>query len=766
VRLRYAVIALWVAAAFAAFTFLPPLGSGGDDLDGFAGTSNPAVATELRSFEIFGLPLISRVAIVQRDSDGMSVYAQAEAVLRAAAVTQGSYDTSILGALPLPNSFGAFPASRERDTTVITYLFSDPRSGFANQQQAAERLAERLLTDPDDAYVGVTGSIPARAEQAQLIKAALPLVEVATIAAILLIVGLTFRSVVAPLVTLVTAGIAVIVTLGVVGYLARLLGVSVPSDLEPLIVALLLGVVADYAIFFLSGLRHQLATGADRRGGALRSIGDFAPIVAVAGVTVAAGTAALVVAESALFRGFGPGMALTVVVGLVVAVTLTPALMAVLGRWAFWPSFPGRSDSAAGGEADSAQMSHSMLTRLVTRRWGAGVVTWLCALGLSLAAVPLLQLDLGLAFVQSLPADNSVARAATEAQRGFAAGILSPTELLVEGDDVATQRRQLERLGTLLEQQPGVAAVLGPGDLPVEGEFGVLVARSGDAARFLVVFDSVPLGAQAVDDLSLLRDRLPGLLDRADLTQVEVGIAGDTALSEQVVEGTSDDLLRISVAALLVNLLLLVLFLRALVAPLCLLACSVLALAASLGLTVLVFQGLLGHDGLTFYVPFAAAVLLVALGSDYNIFAVGHIWHLASRRPLRSAIRIATPQTTRAITSAGVTLAASFGLLALVPLRPFRELAFAMSVGILLDVLVVRTLLVPALLTLVGPVSGWPWANLRGEPTGAVTPDPQSSASRGAGMVGVGRESSSSSRVAHSSACVTGQPWWPPTRRR
>ncbi len=693
--------------AYAAVALLPPLSAGGEELEGFAPSTNPAVASEIRSFEIYGLPLISRVALVQRDPAGLSVVTQAEAVLRAVAVTQGSYDTPVLGALPLPNTLGAFPASKERDTTVVTFLFSDPRTGFADQQRAAQQLAAQMDLGPRDAFVGVTGSIPARAEQARLVKDALPLVEVATIVAILFIVGVTFRSVVAPVVTLVTAGVAVVVTLGVVGYLGRLLGVSVPSDLEPLIVALLLGVVADYTIFYLSGLRAQVAAGLDRREGSLRAIRDVTPIVAVAGVTVAAGTASLVVAESALFRGFGPGMALTVLVGLVVAVTLTPAFMAVLGRWAFWPSHPASRPAAAA--------PHARLTGVVTSRRGARIVIGLCVLGLSTAALPLLHLNLGLSFVQSLPSDSEVARAASQAQLGFASGILSPTELLLEGTDVADQSEQLGRLGGLLKQEPGVAAVLGPGDLPVDGTFGLLLAKSGDAARFLVVFDAVPLGARAIDDLAALRERLPGLLTRAGVTGVSVGVAGDTALSQGVVEGTSADLLRISTAALLVNLLLLVLFLRALVAPLMLLASSVLALSASLGLTVLVFQGLLGQDGLTFYVPFASAVLLVALGSDYNIFAVGHIWQLARHRPLRDAVRIASPETTRAITSAGVTLAASFGLLALVPLRPFRELAFTLAVGILLDVLIVRSLLVPALLTVIGPVSGWPWARLQAD---------------------------------------------------
>ena len=164
------------------------------------------------------------------------------------------------------------------------------------------------------------------------------------------------------------------------------------------------------------------------------------------------------------------------------------------------------------------------------------------------------------------------------------------------------------------------------------------------------------------------------------------------------------------------NLIILVIVLRALVAPVLLLVCTALSVAATLGLTVLLFQGRLGHPGLTFYVPLAAGVLLVSLGSDYNLFAVGHVWQEARRRPMREAMRTALPRSSVAITTAGLALAASLGSLALVPLRQFSELAFALGVGILLDTYVVRTLLVPALLTVVGPASGWPGGRLRTPP--------------------------------------------------
>src|SRR5439155_22184274 len=144
-------------------------------------------------------------------------------------------------------------------------------------------------------------------------------------------------------------------------------------------------------------------------------------------------------------------------------------------------------------------------------------------------------------------------------------------------------------------------------------------------------------------------------------------------------------------------LLLLVLFLRGLVAPVYLLGASVLALAAALGVTTYLFQVWLGHGELTYYVPFGAAVLLVSLGSDYNVFVVGRIWEEARSRPLRDAIAVAAPRAARTITIAGVVLGASFGVLALIPVVQFRELAFVMAVGVLLDSFLVRSLLVPSL---------------------------------------------------------------------
>jgi RND superfamily putative drug exporter len=256
--------------------------------------------------------------------------------------------------------------------------------------------------------------------------------------------------------------------------------------------------------------------------------------------------------------------------------------------------------------------------------------------------------------------------------------------------------------------------VLGPATLPLAqrglGGHGVYltVSRSGGAARYGVIERTDPLGPAAISQVSRLRGELPAMVRAAGLAGARVEVGGETALVGEAIDGAVSGLTEVAIVIAVVILVLLALLLRALVAPFYLLAASVLALVAALGLTVWIFQGLLHYSGLVYYVPFVVAVLLISLGSDYNVFVVGRIFQEARRRPLRQAVAVAAPRASRAITVAGLALAAGFGLLALVPLAQFRETAVAMAVGILLDTFVVRSLLVPALVVLFGRVGSWP----------------------------------------------------------
>src|SRR6185436_389172 len=178
------------------------------------------------------------------------------------------------------------------------------------------------------------------------------------------------------------------------------------------------------------------------------------------------------------------------------------------------------------------------------------------------------------------------------------------------------------------------------------------------------------------------------------------GFAGDTAIASELKEQTSEAFLRIAPLAVAVLLLLLWILLRDRAAPFYLVGASALVVLAALGLTTYIFGDLLGYGELVFFVPIAASILLLALGSDYNVFLVSRIWHASEQRELRQAIRPAGSRAGRAITVAGLTLADSFAVVAVIPVLAFRELAFAMAVGLLLDTMVARTLLIPALISL------------------------------------------------------------------
>jgi putative drug exporter of the RND superfamily len=254
-----------------------------------------------------------------------------------------------------------------------------------------------------------------------------------------------------------------------------------------------------------------------------------------------------------------------------------------------------------------------------------------------------------------------------------------------------------------LKDEEGVAGVVGPAMEPVSDRLeGVMTAASGDAARYVLVLAADPDGAEATRILGDLEDDLPSLLEENGLGSATVGITGETTIAAELNADTWHAFLRVAPAALLVLLVLLWVLLRSRTAPLYLVGASVLVVAASLGLTVYLFQHLLGYGELAFFVPISTAILLLALGADYNVFLVSRIWSEAERQDLRPAIRTAGSRAARAIMVAGMILALSFAAVALIPIRAFRELAFAMFVGLLLDTLLVRTLLIPALVSLFG----------------------------------------------------------------
>ncbi|HEU0194249.1 MAG TPA: MMPL family transporter, partial [Gaiellales bacterium] len=554
--------------------------------------------------------------------------------------------------------------------------------------------------------VGVTGAVPGQLRQGDLIESHLQLTELATLAAIALIVLIAYRSIGAPLVAMAGIAVGFPVTVWMLGRMRDRFGLAIPDELAPVIVALLLGILTDYAIFQLSGVRNRLAAGDHRLAATRVTLAEFAPIVITSAAILAGSLLALLISTLTAFRDLGPALAATVLLGLVVAITLIPALLAIFGRVVYWPRHI---------DPDDAPANVPLSGRLLARRAVAVPVVAVCLAGLVLAALQLASLRLGFGQIGDLPANSTPRVAAVAAGKGFPRGIVSPTAIILRGPGIATVHRgSLANFQSQINGQPGVAATFGPRQTLRRSGLDVFSGDRGNAARIVVVLDSDPLGATSIDNLRNLESAVPRLAASAGIPRsTRISYAGDTALARDAVSEIRLNLWRVTGLVLVVNWILLMLFLRSLTAPLFLLASSLVAVAAALGLTTWVFQTVLGHGQLTYYVPLVAAVLLIALGSDYNVFVVGRIWQEARLRPLSEAVAVAAPASARTIRTAGVALAASFGILAVIPVLAFREMAFALVVGILMETLVVRSLLVPSLITILGYASGWPGGRLR-----------------------------------------------------
>lgn len=717
----YGAVVVWLApllvvlvggAAYGAYRYLPAIASAPTTSDALLPKHPAAFAVERDSRRLFGAPVATPYAVVQRNPNGLSARVQGASFSKALQVDQGKVpELRGVKAIPIANSLGIVPSSREHGTTIVTFLYFPGRTPSGTAVADAGRYARYLGPKLD--MVGTTGAEPARIEQFNLLASRIHWTEGATVLLILLIVGIALRAVLAPILTVLSAGVAFLISQHVLGWLEANSSLTMPEELQGVAVALMLGVVTDYSVFYLTSAREALRDGVRTRDAVRHSTVINTPIVFTAGAVVSFGVASLMLGTLGFFRSFGPGMAITVATGLVVSVLLVPGMLRLLGPALFWPGL--RQGPPA------VRQWREKVSYLATRKPVALVLAAAVFAALALAASGLSNgLPLGLQLVQGLPSNNPVAVAARAAGQGFAPGVVSPTELLLRAPGIDRRRSALARLETALERQPHVAGVIGARDQPTGRRFGGAFAPKGGAARYAIIFDSDPTEAPAIRHLERLQQALPSLLRRYGLGGTRVGWGGETALGVETVDATSTSLWRVIGVAFAVNFVFLLLFLRSVFAPLYLLVASAAALAATFGLTVYFFTEVLHDSGLPYYIPVAFSVLLLSLGSDYNIFVVGRVWKEADRRPLQEAVAAAAPQAGRAITVAGLALALSFALLAIIPITPFAVMAFAMGSGILIDTFLVRSVLVPALVVVAGEAGRWP----RRSPNGVSADEP------------------------------------------
>jgi RND superfamily putative drug exporter len=512
----------------------------------------------------------------------------------------------------------------------------------------------------------------------------------ATVVLVLVLLGLIYRSPLIALIPLVVVGIAYSIAQGLV-YLYAKSGATVSDNGTSILVVLMFGVGTDYCLLLVARYREELRRFEDKHEAMERAMRRAGPAILASGLTVTLTMLVLLTADVNSTHALGPVSALGVSVAFVAGLTLLPALLTISGRRGFWP----RRALVAYQPGDTA------VERMgVWRRFGDRVLR---RPGGALAATVVLFTAGGLGLL-AYKEDYSVEgffKKRTESADGFAvlrsalpAGALVPTTVLVVRDGGRVTDAEVAAVRARAASVRGVAAV----------DDGSARSQDGSAARLTVVFVDDPYEAAALERVAVLRDRVHA----AAPPGVRVLVGDGSAVQADFNEAAGRDLRLIVPIALLVIFVILAVLLEAVVAPLLLMASVVVSFIGTLGLSVLFFRFVVGQTGVDNSLSTYAFIFLVALGIDYTIFLMSRVREEARRYGTREGTLRALAATGPVITSAGIILAGTFSVLMTLPVTFIFDLGFMVAVGILLDTFVVRTIMVPAIIELVGDRVWWP----------------------------------------------------------
>jgi len=511
-------------------------------------------------------------------------------------------------------------------------------------------------------------------------------------AVVIVILLLVYRSPVLWIFPLLSVGFGYALAGGLVYLLANKDVLTLNGQSQGILTVLVFGAGTDYALLIIARFREELRRYEDKYDAMRAALRGAGPAILASGVTVILGLLCLLFSDLSSNKSLGPVAALGIAATMAAMLTLLPALLALAGRRAFWPFVP-----RYGSEATEAQGFWGRVARFVGRHARAvAVVVVLVLVGLSLG-IGQLRVS-GLSQSESFTTTQESVTGQQALERHFPAGVGSPAVIIA-------REAAADQVLSVVKQTPGVsdAAFLSAGGGGGGEPSGSGAPRvEGGLVQIDATLASAPDSRAADDTVRQLRSAvhaIPG---------ADAKVGGFSAINLDVSDASKRDRVVIIPIVLAVILVVLAVLLRALVAPLLLIVTVVLSFAATLGVCALVFNHVFHFAGADTAFPLFAFVFLVALGIDYNIFLMTRVREETLHIGTRPGVLRGLAVTGGVITSAGVVLAATFSVLGVLPLVFLAEIGFAVAFGVLLDTIVVRSLLVPALVYEVGRPVWWP----------------------------------------------------------
>jgi RND superfamily putative drug exporter len=584
---------------------------------------------------------------------------------------------------PIPSEDGAVAQ------TVVTYNFG--KNGWNDMPDAADRLRE--IAAIDGVTVHIAGAGGQAADSAEAFAGIDGTLLFSALTVVIVILLFTYRSPILWLLPILSAMFALFTSEAVIYFLAKEYGLTVNGQSQGILTVLVVGAGTDYALLLVARYREELRRHEDRHEAMAFALHRAAPAIFASAATVVVGMLCLGLAEMNSTAGLGPVNAIGVAITLLVMVTLLPALLVICGRWVFWPKRP----TFGSPEPTSTGFWARVGDRIAPRPRAVWVAT---ALVLGVACLGLFKLDTG--------------GLGTEDQYTKEFDSLKGQSLLMEHGLVDTSN-PIQVVANADQQQAvaeAMATVDGIGapntDVPPVGGVALITA-------------TVPGDVASQDAFALVEDVRTAVhqVDGADAL-----VGGTSAIYLDIEKASHRDNLVIIPIVLVVVMLILMLLLRALISPLLLIGTVILSFGTALGLSTIIFQQVytrivdhgdgFNHADAAF--PLFVFVFLVALGIDYNIFLMTRVREETVTRGTRQGSLVALAATGGVITSAGLVLAATFAVLGTLPLVFLAEMGTAVALGVIIDTMIIRSVLVTALNLDLGSKIWWPSKLDRGEP--------------------------------------------------
>jgi uncharacterized membrane protein YdfJ with MMPL/SSD domain len=587
-----------------------------------------------------------------------------------------------------------------QDGQIGMVTISVGTSEHDEQATLLDEIGEKLESAPASLKVYRTGEVAINREYNETLTESVDRTVFVTLALVILILLMIYRSPVSPFIPLFVVTVAFMIARGMVAWLAESV-FTVSDTATMLLIVVMYGAGTDYCLFLISRFREEMAEQNDSRLAVRRTVQHVGESISSSAGTVITGFVAMAFAQLGLFNTTGPTLAVGVIVSLLAGLTLTPALLGLLGQRAFWP---GRAQHRASG---------ALYKR--TSQWVSSrpllVIVVIVAMMAPLAYYGS-RLQITYDWLADMPEDAESIEGFRLLEDHIGAGEMQPltaAAVFEEGDLVS----QAADLTAQLEAVDGVAVVRSANqplgmiipDAANDPQYAALsesfLNRDANAARFEVVLDYSPYSQSALDTV----DEIEHILSSTGRAS---GLDGATAVGADIRHYLQIDE-RTTIALVLAGIfIILVVMLRSVVAPIYLIGTILLSYRTTLGITRFASDVLWGTDQLTWWVPFFMFVFLVALGIDYSIFLFGRMKEEVRQHGTHEGIHRAVETTGSIITSAGIIVAGTFAAMLSGTILGLAQIGFAVAVGILIDTFIVRTVLDPALATIFGRWTWWP----------------------------------------------------------